>query len=55
MKIIISGSSGLVGSGLLPRLQANGHEAQRLVRREANYGEIRWYPDKDLLRDKFSG
>ena len=32
MKILISGSSGLVGSALVPALQTSGHETIRLVR-----------------------
>jgi uncharacterized protein (TIGR01777 family) len=55
MKVIVSGSSGLIGSALLPHLQQRGHEAIRLVRRETAYGEIRWYPDKGLLQGNFLG
>ncbi len=32
MKILISGSTGLVGSALVPALQSSGHEMVRLVR-----------------------
>jgi uncharacterized protein len=32
MKILVSGASGMVGSALLPRLKANGHEVGRLAR-----------------------
>ena len=44
MRILVTGSSGLVGSALLPFLAAGGHEVHRLVRHEPREGEIRWDP-----------
>jgi NAD dependent epimerase/dehydratase family enzyme len=47
MKILISGASGLVGSHLIPALEAKNHEIFRLVRktpRETN--EIQWDAEK---------
>jgi len=45
MKIAVSGASGLIGSTLVPALEADGHEVLRLVRREpADPREIRWDP-----------
>lgn len=46
MKILVSGSSGLVGTALLPALERAGHEPIRLVRREPGAGEaaVRWDP-----------
>ncbi|HEY5875975.1 MAG TPA: TIGR01777 family oxidoreductase [Ilumatobacteraceae bacterium] len=44
MKIIVSGSSGLVGAALIPRLEQAGHEVTRLVRRAPMAGEVRWDP-----------
>lgn len=45
MKVAVTGSSGLVGSELVPALEAAGHEVVRLVRREpAGPGEVRWDP-----------
>lgn len=38
MRIVISGSSGLVGRWLVPDLEANGHQVVRLVRGEARPG-----------------
>jgi len=46
MNILISGSSGLVGSALVPSLVAHGHKIMRLVRRQGATGtpEIHWDP-----------
>lgn len=45
MRIAVTGASGLIGSALVPRLRADGHEVQRLVRRAAAApDEIRWDP-----------
>ena len=40
MKILITGSTGLVGTELLPFLSTQGHEVIRLVRREALPREV---------------
>ena len=47
MKIAIAGASGLVGTALIPALEAQGHEVTRLVRTAARAGEIEWHPNKD--------
>jgi uncharacterized protein (TIGR01777 family) len=53
MKVAVSGSSGLIGSGLVPALEADGHEVVRLVRREASgRREISWRPDEGILDPK---
>jgi uncharacterized protein len=46
MKILVSGSSGLVGSALIPRLATGGHHVTRLVRNSVTLGAaaIRWDP-----------
>jgi uncharacterized protein (TIGR01777 family) len=46
MVIVVSGSSGLVGSALVRALEENGHLVRRLVRGEVRDGdrEIRWDP-----------
>src|SRR6266496_2017535 len=48
MKILISGSHGLVGSALTKSLQTQGHEVLALVRYTPSYGsdEIEWSPDR---------
>ena len=57
MKVAVTGSSGLIGSALVPALQADGHQVLRLVRRTPRTAdEHRWDPshhqlDPTLLRD----
>jgi len=47
MKILISGASGLVGTHLIPTLNAKGHEIYRLVRKALqNSDEIQWDAEK---------
>jgi uncharacterized protein (TIGR01777 family) len=49
MKILIAGASGLVGSALSQRLQADGDEVTRLVRKGSGTGEIEWHPNQDEI------
>ncbi|MFQ1000967.1 TIGR01777 family oxidoreductase [Modestobacter sp. SSW1-42] len=50
MKIAVTGSSGLIGSALVPRLVADGHEVLRLVRRTPRTAdEHRWEPTHHRL------
>jgi uncharacterized protein (TIGR01777 family) len=49
MKIAIAGSSGLVGSALIPALADDGHEVTRLVRDLPKAGEIEWHPNQDQV------
>lgn len=44
MRVLVSGSSGLIGSELVQRLKAEGHEVTRLVRRLPGPGEAGWDP-----------
>ena len=45
MRIAVTGSTGLIGSALVPRLRAGGHEVVRLVRRRpAAADEAEWDP-----------
>jgi uncharacterized protein len=47
MKILISGSHGLVGTALIKALQADGHDISRLVRHyPSSPAEIEWSPDR---------
>ena len=49
MKVLIAGASGLVGSALIPALEAGGAEVTRLVRSSARAGEIEWHPNNDQI------
>ncbi len=44
MRVVVSGSTGLVGSALLDTLRARGDDVIPLVRRTAGPGEARWDP-----------
>ena len=44
MRIVVAGSSGLVGSALVPALEAAGHEVERLVRPGGAGAGIPWDP-----------
>jgi len=55
-RILLSGSSGLVGTALLPSLKTAGYEVTRLVRRAAaGNGEIFWDPAQPISPDAVSG
>lgn len=50
MKILISGSHGLVGSALATSLKSDGHEVFALVRHAPHSEfEVEWYPDRGSL------
>lgn len=47
MRIAVTGSTGLIGTALVTRLHASGHEVVRLVRRAPRAAdEVRWDPAK---------
>ncbi len=48
-KVVVSGASGLVGSELLPLLQARGYGALRLVREQSVIGGGDMWPRRDLV------
>ena len=52
MRIVVSGSSGLVGSALVSHLTGGGHQVARLVRSEPAPGgsEVRWDPETGEIR-----
>jgi uncharacterized protein (TIGR01777 family) len=54
--VAITGSSGLIGSALVPYLTSGGHTVRRVVRREPGKGEIAWDPEaKTIERGKLEG
>ena len=48
MRILVSGSSGLVGSELVPSLGVAQHEVSRLVRDRAGKTDVQWNPERQL-------
>jgi uncharacterized protein len=54
-KILVSGSSGLIGTALLPALQSSGYEVSRLVRGTGSGNEIGWDPARPLAPESVSG
>jgi uncharacterized protein (TIGR01777 family) len=49
MRILIAGSSGMIGSVVASFLANQGHEVVRLVRREPGAGEVHWDPDAGVI------
>ena len=52
MKVLVAGSSGLIGTALCSRLEREGHEVVRLVRRQPAQGELRWDPEAGELEQE---
>lgn len=56
MKVVVAGSSGLIGTALVAALRADGHEVVRLVRRAPSAAdEVQWDPAQPLSPAKLSG
>jgi hypothetical protein len=52
MKLVVTGSSGLIGSALVESLWVDGHEVVKLVRRDpSGTGEARWDPAAGVVDD----
>lgn len=52
MRVLISGASGLVGSEVIRQLEAEGHEALRLVRRKpTSPNEVEWNPSAGYIQE----
>ncbi|HZQ86489.1 MAG TPA: TIGR01777 family oxidoreductase [Acidimicrobiales bacterium] len=49
MKVLVTGSHGLIASALIPRLERNGHVVTRLVRQAPRTGELQWDPDAGTI------
>lgn len=49
MKLVVTGSHGLIGSALVAALEDGGHTVVRLVRGSAGTGEVRWDPAAGFL------
>jgi len=48
MRILVSGSSGLIGSELVPSLGVAQHEVSRLAREKAGKTDVPWSPERQL-------
>jgi uncharacterized protein len=57
MDVIVSGSSGLIGTALVADLEGDGHRVRRLVRRSPSHpDEVRWDPmGSDIDRTALEG
>ena len=51
MKIAITGSSGMIGSALCPRLEAAGHEIVRIRNGDPSDAGAQWNPEAGWLRE----
>ncbi len=52
MRVVVAGSSGLIGTSLVPALRQAGHEVLRLVRRSPQAPDERgWDPTRGVLED----
>jgi uncharacterized protein (TIGR01777 family) len=49
MNILVSGGTGLIGSALIPELEAGGHGVKRLTRKLRSGEDIRWDPDAGTI------
>lgn len=49
VRILVSGSSGLIGSALVPALSAEGHAVSRLVRGRPGPGDVLWGPARGAV------
>jgi uncharacterized protein (TIGR01777 family) len=49
MKLLVTGSHGLVGSALVPFLTTAGHSVRRLVRGDGEEGDANWKPEADEI------
>jgi uncharacterized protein len=54
-KVLVSGSSGLIGAALCPFLAASGYQVTRLVRGASSGEAISWDPAKPLAPELVSG
>jgi len=56
VRILVSGSSGLIGTALLPALQSSGYEVVCLVRdTTSGKGQVAWNPAQPLAPESVSG
>jgi len=49
MDVVVTGSSGLIGTALRPALQQGGHRMVPMVRSQAGGGALHWDPDRGAI------
>jgi uncharacterized protein (TIGR01777 family) len=55
MNVLISGATGLIGSALVPELEANGHTVTRLSRSQSGADTVRWDPSAGTIDGDLEG
>src|SRR5919202_1672146 len=55
MDVLISGATGLIGSALIPELEAKGHTVRRLTRHPRQEGDLRWDLEAGTIEGDLSG
>ena len=55
MNVLVSGAKGLIGSALIPELEARGHRINRLTRSPRSGEDIRWDPDAGTIEGDLAG
>jgi uncharacterized protein (TIGR01777 family) len=55
MEVLVSGATGLIGSALIPELEAKGHGVRRLTRTPRSKGDIRWDPEEGTIDGDLAG
>ena len=55
MNVLISGATGLLGSALIPELEAGGHRVSRLTRSPRSADDLRWDPEAGTIEGDLEG
>src|SRR5215210_3739481 len=55
MDVLVSGATGLIGSTLVPELEAEGHRVRRLTRTPRSEGDIWWDPEGGAIDGDLAG
>ena len=55
MNVLISGATGLIGSALVPELEAKGHTVTRLSRSQSGANTVRWDPSSGTIDSDLEG
>ena len=55
MRVLVSRAKGLIGSALIPELEAGGHKVDRLTRSPRSQRDNRWDPDASTIEGDLAG